>query len=252
MKKGILVNKFFGGLLAIAVIGFVLISQNPIKSFFVNLFFPPIKEALPIPSVLEDHNPDPNVGEFQLIAQSGTKEFKKEAKAETYGYNGDYLGPVIRLKRGEKVSFNVQNSLNDTTTVHWHGLEIPGRMDGGPHSGIQPHHQWKAEFTIDQPTATLWYHPHPIYRTGEQVYKGLAGLIYIDDDVSEKLNIPKDYGKNDFPLIIQDRRFTSDGKMPYELGMMDIMPIPSSIIGTKYTINEGSPSLRLFFNHIIW
>jgi blue copper oxidase len=222
MKKGITFITFTFVSLFIIAIGLVLLGQKPIQNFFHDFFYPATEQALPIPAILKDQNPDPNIGEFQLTAQSSTKEFIKGVKADTYSYNGDYLGPVIRLKRGEKVSINITNSLHNTTTVHWHGLEIPGKMDGGPESGIQPHQQWKALFSINQPAATLWYHPHPMYMTGEQVYKGLAGLIYIDDDVSEKLNIPKEYGKNDFPLIIQDRRFTQDGNMPYKLGVNDL------------------------------
>jgi blue copper oxidase len=54
----------------------------------------------------------------------------------------------------------------------------------------------------------LWYHRHLLHKTGEQVYKGLAGLFYIDDDVSDSLNIPNDYGVNDIPLVIQDKKLT--------------------------------------------
>lgn len=54
-------------------------------------------------------------------------------------------------------------------------------------------------------------------------YGGLAGLFILDDDVSEKLSIPKEYGKNDIPLIVQDRRFSSDGFLMYGNFMQDIM-----------------------------
>jgi FtsP/CotA-like multicopper oxidase with cupredoxin domain len=88
-------------------------------------------------------------------------------------------------------------------------------MDGGCHQVIPVGGEWNPHFTIDQPAATLWYHAHPLDLTGGQVYKGLAGLFYIDDEVSQNLNIPKDYGINDIPLIIQDRRFGEDGSLRY-------------------------------------
>lgn len=59
------------------------------------------------------------------------------------------------------------------TTVHWHGLEVDGDQDGGPHSGVLPGETWNPNFTIRQPTATLWYHPHLLHTTGEQVYMEL-------------------------------------------------------------------------------
>jgi FtsP/CotA-like multicopper oxidase with cupredoxin domain len=170
---------------------------------------------LPIPTLLENKSSAPNTAEFTLNAEKGTTSFFPGIKTDTYGYNGNFLGPVIRVKKGEKVNIHVNNQLSEATTVHWHGLEVNGEMDGGPHSPIMPGSQWNPSFTIDQSAATLWYHPHQEGKTGEQVYKGLAGLFYIDDDISESLNIPKDYGVNDVPLVIQDRAFSSDGNMPY-------------------------------------
>src|SRR5690625_1559413 len=138
-------------------------------------------------------------------------------------YNGDYLGPVIRVRKGEEVSVKVKNKLDDVTTIHWHGLEVDGDEDGGPHSGIQPGESCSPEFKIDQPAATLWYHPHPEQQTGRQVYKGLAGLFLIEDEVSDRLDIPKEYGVDDVPLVIQDKRLNSDGSFEYDLGMRDVM-----------------------------
>ncbi|MEN1970647.1 multicopper oxidase domain-containing protein [Lentibacillus sp. N15] len=179
---------------------------------------------LPIPPLLKDHDPDPNKAEFRLTAQNATKEFVPGKKTETMGYNGDYLGPVIRVRKGEEVSVKVKNNLDDDiTTIHWHGLEVDGDKDGGPHSGIQPGESWTPEFKVEQPAATLWYHPHPEQETGRQVYKGLAGLFLIEDEVSDRLDIPKEYGVDDVPLVIQDKRFNSDGSFQYDLGMHDVM-----------------------------
>lgn len=170
---------------------------------------------LPIPPLLENKSSDPNTADFTLNAEEGITSFFPGIKTETYGYNGNFLGPVIRVKKGEKVNIHVNNQLSEETTVHWHGLEVNGEMDGGPHNPIMPGSQWNPSFIVDQSAATLWYHPHQEGKTGEQVYKGLAGLFYIDDNTSQGLNIPKDYGVNDIPLVIQDRAFNDDGDMPY-------------------------------------
>ncbi|HEY4599933.1 MAG TPA: multicopper oxidase domain-containing protein [Cerasibacillus sp.] len=180
--------------------------------------------TLPIPEILEDQNPDEKIAEYNLTAQKSTNVFVNGVETETYGYNGNYLGPVIKARNGEEITVNIKNALGDEeTTVHWHGLEIPGDVDGGPHQVIQPNESLQTTFTINQPAATLWYHPHPLHKTGKQVYKGLAGLLLIEDEVSDKLPIPKDYGRNDFPLVIQDRQLNQNGKLIYDLNMMDVM-----------------------------
>ena len=108
------------------------------------------------------------------------------------------------------------NSLPDVTTFHWHGLEVAwDASDGGPHAVIEPGVTETIEFTVNQQASTLWYHPHPMGYTAEQVYKGLAGLLYIDDANSEQLQLPRQYGENDFPIILQDRTFV-DGQIDYK------------------------------------
>ena len=189
---------------------------------------------LPIPPLLEDKNPEEGKAEFDLKVQYGKTEFIKGYEANTLGYNGNYLGPVIRVNKGDDVKININNTLDEPTTVHWHGLEVAGEMDGGPHQVVDPNTTWEPYFTIDQPAATLWYHPHFLHKTGEQVYKGLAGLFYIDDESSERLDIPKEYGVNDIPLVIQDKRFTNNGNIPYDLDMRDMM---NGFLGDTVIIN---------------
>lgn len=189
---------------------------------------------LPIPPLLDDKNPEEGKAEFDLNVQYGKKEFIEGQETATLGYNGDYLGPVIRVDKGDDVKINVSNKLDEPTTVHWHGLEVPGEMDGGPHQVVDPNTSWQPQFTIDQPAATLWYHPHLLHKTGEQVYKGLAGLFYIEDEQSKALDIPKEHGVNDIPLVIQDKRFSENGEMPYDLNMRDVM---NGFLGDTVLVN---------------
>jgi FtsP/CotA-like multicopper oxidase with cupredoxin domain len=181
----------------------------------------PATNGFPMPALLEDKSPDPDRADFELVAQKGETEFFSGKPTETYGYNGSYLGPTIRVKRGQEVNIKVKNLLDEIITTHWHGGLVPGEMDGGTHQVIPAGGEWNPHFTIEQPAATIWYHAHTLGLTGEQVYKGLAGLFIIDDEVSENLNIPKDYGINDIPLLIQDRRFAEDGSLLYLTGAYD-------------------------------
>ncbi|WP_010093540.1 multicopper oxidase family protein [Ornithinibacillus scapharcae] len=202
-----------------------------------------VSHPLPIPPLLEDVNPDPNRAEFHLTAQNGTSEFFNGIETETLGYNGNYLGPVIRVREGQQVKVKMKNDLDEATTLHWHGLRVDGENDGGPHSGVLPGDTWEPEFTIEQPAATLWYHPHMMHMTAKQVYEGLAGLFIIEDEVSDQLDIPKDYGVNDIPLIIQDRRLDASGNMKYDPGMNDIM---MGLYGNAFLVNGAiSPYLEV-------
>jgi FtsP/CotA-like multicopper oxidase with cupredoxin domain len=92
-----------------------------------------------------------------------------------------FLGPVIRLRKGQKVRIRFSNALPESTIVHWHGLAVPAEMDGHPRSVIAPGENFVYEFEVINRAGTYWYHPHPHNRTGPQVYRGLAGLVLISD-----------------------------------------------------------------------
>ncbi len=175
------------------------------------------RPLLPVPGLLL---PDAR-GEIKLVAQQGTSRWRGKA-VPTWGYNGGLLGPAIQLERDKPVRVNIFNRLPEATTVHWHGLEIPGEVDGGPQARIEPGQQRSVSFTPDQPAATCWFHPHQHGRTGYQVAQGLAGLVLINDSESGKLQLPGLWGVDDIPLILQDKRLSEDGsRIDYQLDMMD-------------------------------
>lgn len=205
------------------------------------------QNMLKIPELLEDLNPDPNITEYQLNVQNGQTEFIDGKLADTMGYNGSYLGPVLRFTKGQQTNITVNNNLDAPTTLHWHGLLVDGEQDGGPMQGIKPNQSWQPSFVVDQPAATLWFHPHFIGTTADQVYYGLAGLIYIEDEISKDLNLPDIYGENDIPLIIQDRNFNNDGSLDYRTSMMGVVPGDKIIInGTiKPFLKIGHEKIRL-------
>ncbi|MEM9777470.1 MAG: multicopper oxidase domain-containing protein, partial [Chloroflexota bacterium] len=154
---------------------------------------------------------------FELVPQHGSTAFFAGQPSETMGFNGDYLGPTIRFSQGDEVAIDVKNLLDESTAVHWHGMHVPAEMDGTPHQMIPSGQTWRAEYPVLNEAATMWYHPHPHGDTATQVAAGLAGLIIIDDDNSQSLNLPDTYGVDDIPLIIQDRNFDDDGQLNYQI-----------------------------------
>jgi len=173
---------------------------------------------LPIPRLI-DANRQGNV--VKLRVAPGSHEFYKGKPTPTFGYSASILGPVLRFRRGDHVEMSVENALDATTTVHWHGLLVPGDVDGGPQGKIEPGTTWRAVLPIEQPAATLWYHPHPHHDTARQTYMGLAGLIILDD--VDHLGLPHNYGVDDLPIIIQDRTFGSDGSLDYDVDELGVI-----------------------------
>lgn len=175
---------------------------------------------LPLPKMIDARA---NGNAVSLVIERGSHAFRPGQVVESYGYSAPVLGPVIRLARGDTVDVTVENRMRQATTVHWHGLVIPGDIDGGPHNTLASGQIWKASLHVDQLETTAWFHPHPHERTALQVYSGLAGLLFVEDGTGEKLGLPRDYGVNDLPLIIQDRIFDRAGAPIYRPRPMDVI-----------------------------
>jgi len=158
-----------------------------------------------IPPLAPSHLDDQGRRVFTLHARAGHRDFGLGGLTPTWGYEGDYLGPTLRARRGERVMVNVVNNLDEPTSVHWHGMHLPARMDGGPHQTVRPGATWSPTWTVDQPATTLWYHPHPHGQTREHLNRGLAGLFVLDDDDPAQQRLPHDYGVDDIPVIVQDK-----------------------------------------------
>jgi len=157
---------------------------------------------------------------YQLFLETGEHQLVQNQVTPTWVVNTQYsnlpmLGPTLRLRRGDAVKLTYYNGLEETTTMHGHGMAVPGPADGGPHQRILPGTEWTAQYVVSQPACTNWYHPHEMGKTAEHVYRGLAGFILVEDEVSEALGLPSTYGFDDFPLAIQDRRFDASGQFDY-------------------------------------
>ncbi len=166
---------------------------------------------LRIPPVLDPEPGVDGVKRYPLAMRPGKAEFLPGKVADTWGINGEYLGPTLRARRGDRVAMAVTNLLPEPSTLHWHGMRLPAVMDGGPHQMIDAGGVWSPMWTVDQPAATTWYHPHPHGVTAEHVYRGLAGMFIVDDEHSAEL--PHTYGVDDVPLIVQDKVFDSEGRL---------------------------------------
>ncbi|WP_433788118.1 multicopper oxidase family protein [Actinomycetospora sp. CA-101289] len=170
----------------------------------------PARRPLAIPPLAPSTRDAAGRRVVELVAAPGISTFLPGLATPTWGYGGlPFGGPTVRARRGEDVLLRVTNRLPETTTTHWHGATLPARADGGPHQPIAPGATWEASWRVDQPAATLWYHPHPHGATERHVHRGLTGLFLVDDDVPAGL--PERYGVDDVPLVLTDRAFAPDG-----------------------------------------
>ena len=97
--------------------------------------------------------------------------------------------------------------------------------------------RWRPVLNIDQPAATLWFHPHPHHDTARQIYMGLTGMIIVDDGSDVRLGLPRTFGVNDFPLILQDRSFDSDGSIAYDNKDLNQLDIIYGVRGETIIVN---------------
>ncbi|MBI2807811.1 MAG: multicopper oxidase domain-containing protein [Planctomycetes bacterium] len=150
--------------------------------------------------------------------------------------NGEgYLGPTIRLNRGERVRIHFVNKLDEPSIIHWHGLVVPDSADGMPRSAIKPGERFTYDFTVKNSAGTYPYHPHPHMRTGPQVYSGLAGVMIIRDPEHDKIGLPT--GEQDLCVVVQDKRVNADNRFIHAQHMMDQM---IGVVGPTIMVN-GRP-----------
>lgn len=226
--KSILKQLIFCGFAAITVPAF---AQTPV----------------PIPPTLSGNTID-------LTVQQSTTEIYPGFATNTVGYNGSFLGPTILLDAGQQVTLNVHNQLGDTTTVHWHGLNVSPANDGSPHVMIMADETWSPSFPVLDKAATYWYHPHLHGKTMDQVLLGAAGFIFVRDAEEAALDLPRTYGVDDVPLVFQFKTFDAQKQILMEdemdnavlvNGVVDgVLNSPAQVV--RYRLLNGSS--HRFFN----
>ncbi|MFM2017938.1 MAG: hypothetical protein RL007_1594 [Bacteroidota bacterium] len=149
---------------------------------------------------------------FNLTINDTVHQFNPGVNTNTFAFNGTILGPTLEMQKWDTIQMNVTNHLNEVTTVHWHGLHVPAKEDGGPHTVVPVDSTWSPSFRMLNNASTCWYHPHTHMETMRQVNMGLAGMIIIRDSAEAQLNLPRNYGVDDFPVVIQDRSLDGNGQ----------------------------------------
>lgn len=214
-----------------------------IKLLFSSLCFVSLlaaQNALTIPPVLSGTT-------FNLTVQNGTTQFFPNINTPTWGINGPLLAPTLIFNKWDTVTINVTNTLTgngNSTTMHWHGLHVPAMDDGGPHQLILQNTTWSPTFRVLNNAGTFWYHPHGEGKTDLHVSKGLAGMIIIRDSAENALVLPRTYGVDDFPIIVQTKSFDILNQVAISTAY-DTVPMVNGIVNPYLNAPAQVVRLRL-------
>ena len=177
----------------------------------------------------ESFRPDVDI---ELVAKPGSAQILPGAQTDVWRYSASllagpaetltpnrdsYLGPTLRFAKGQKIRIRLRNELPERHITHWHGLHVPQVMDGHPDYAMDPGETYVYEFEMLNRAGMYFYHPHPHEATATQVYRGLAGAMFVGDDEERAIGLPA--GEFELPLAIQDRTFSDDNQLVYGGGM---------------------------------
>jgi hypothetical protein len=155
---------------------------------------------------------DNGIKVFHLIAEPVKQELMPGKVVNLWGFNGSAPGPTIQVNNGDRVRIIVENHLPEPTAMHWHGLEIPHEMDGGPgisQDPIRPGGRFVYEFTLNQ-EGTFFYHSH----MAMQEMMGMLGAFIMHPKSSYRPRVDKD-----FAILLQEYAVLPNNPTPNSMSM---------------------------------
>jgi len=153
------------------------------------------------------HEVDGAVKVFHLIAEPVKRKIAPFKTIDAWGYNGSCPGPTIQVQQGERVRIIFENRLPESTSIHWHGLEVPIEQDGVPwisQKPIAPGEKYTYEFTVHQ-EGTFFYHSHGAM----QEMMGMIGFFVAHPERSYKPHADHDFG-----VILQEWAILPNNTVP--------------------------------------
>lgn len=124
--------------------------------------------------------------------------------ASVWAFNQTVPGPALRFKKGDTLSIDFFNQLDEGSSIHWHGIRNINAMDGVAgltQPEVMPGGQFRYEFPLND-SGTYWYHSHA--KTWSQVARGLYGPLIVEDESDPAVD-------HDIVLMIDDWLLANDG-----------------------------------------
>jgi manganese oxidase len=155
---------------------------------------------------------DNGVKVFHLIAEPVKRQIAPNKTLDLWGFNGTAPGPTIQVTQGDRVRVIVDNHLPESTSMHWHGFEVPVAMDGSPDISqqlIKPGQRFVYEWTLHQ-QGTYFYHSH----LAMQEMMGMLGAFIMHPKVANEPRIDKD-----FVMLLQEYAVLPNNTVPNTMNM---------------------------------
>jgi manganese oxidase len=149
---------------------------------------------------------------FRLKAAPLKKKIVPFKTIDAWGYNGSSPGATIQVTQGDRVRILVENALPESTSMHWHGLEVPIEQDGVPYISqkpIAPGETFPYEFTVHQ-EGTFFYHAH----SAMQEMIGLIGMFIAHPQTSHAPHVDHDFG-----IVLQEWAVIPNNSVPNTASM---------------------------------
>ncbi len=214
--------------------------EDYIESTESALTYTKFAAQLPIaPAVMSPTSSDATTDYYSITMAPSTAQLASSGPATNlWTYNGTWPGPTMRVKRGRPAQVTYTNNVSQVTSIHNHGHMVPATSDGHPTDYIYPGFAKTYYYPNNQLATTLWYHDHAMDKTGEQVYRGLAGFYIIesqpgDADYTLQQGLPS--GNYDYPLVFQDRKFDANNQLVY--GPLATSDVQNGWIGDTAFVN---------------
>jgi FtsP/CotA-like multicopper oxidase with cupredoxin domain len=133
---------------------------------------------------LAEHSTPAERADYTLRIGGGLVELAPEHIVSTSLYNGQFPGPLLRFREGERVIVDIHNDTDTPELVHWHGQTIPSEVDGAAEEGspyVPPRGTRRVEF-IPRPSGFRFYHTHVVAGgdLNRGTYTGQAGPVFIE------------------------------------------------------------------------
>ena len=154
--------------------------------------------------------------DYTLRIGTGLVELAPDHIVSTTLYNGQFPGPLLRFKEGERAVVDVYNDTDTPELVHWHGQMIPSDVDGAAEEGTPfvPAHGMRRIAFMPKPAGFRFYHTH-VAAGGDLnrgTYTGQAGPVYIEPKTQPRRLRPRSVpGDEGVRAIVQPRRRHGDG-----------------------------------------
>lgn len=172
---------------------------------------PPVRVQTPdLPEL--PYEMDGGVKVFRLVAEPVKQKISPFKTIDAWGYNGSCPGPAIQVTQGDRVRVIFENHLPESSTLHWHGLEVPIEQDGMPwisQKPVPPGGTHVYEFTVHQ-EGTFFYHSHGAM----QEMMGLIGLF-----VAHRQRAFVPVVDHDFGIILQEWAVLPNNSVPNTASM---------------------------------